>query len=183
MSFAEQVEEIVKEETTTDGFVINTMEDAVEADQRIAYHRAKQAEVDALVNAQVEAFQTKIDRLKEWSNEAKKEFVESEKFYTHRLEFYLKQEIANGSKKKSINLPNSKIKMIKQQPEYIKDERMMFDYAKANGFVKVKESADWSAIKKVGKLVGKVLIDENGEQIPGVEVQEREDKFSIEVNA
>ncbi|GAF14893.1 hypothetical protein JCM19046_3547 [Bacillus sp. JCM 19046] len=183
MTLADQVAEIVKEDTTTEGFVINTMEDAVEADKRIAYNQEQQANIDQLADTQIDALKAKITKLEGWRTEAKKEFVESEQFYTHRLEFFLRDQIANGAKKKSINLPNTKIKMIKQQPEYIKDERMMFDYAKANGFVKVKESADWSAIKKAGKVVGTVLIDENGEQIPGVEVHEREDKFSIEVNA
>ncbi|WP_197284096.1 host-nuclease inhibitor Gam family protein [Bacillus sp. JCM 19041] len=180
--FQAQLQEVMEPEMTTDGFEIQTLDDAVEAQSRVAHYRGKQAEIDSIVSSQVDALQQKINRLKEWSEEAKKEFVESEQFYTHRLEFFLRDQIAAGSKKKSIKLPYGAIKMVKQQPEFKRDEVALLEYAKQHDLIKIKESADWTAIKKKGSIAGTALIDENGEQIPGVEVFEREDKFSIEVN-
>lgn len=179
--FAEQLDAVIEPETDTEGFVIETLDAAIEAQSRIAHLRGKQSEIESIVSAKVEALQKDIERLKEWGEEAKKEFVEKEQFYTHRLEFYLRDQIAAGSKKKSIKLPYGAIKMVKQQPEYKRDERALLHYAKEKGLVKVKETADWTAIKKQGNIVGNFLVDENGEVIPGVEVHEREDKFTVEV--
>ncbi|MGN7287534.1 host-nuclease inhibitor Gam family protein [Shouchella rhizosphaerae] len=179
--FAEQLDAVTEPEITTDGFAIESLADAVEAQSRIAKLRGKQAEIDSLVDARIEALQKDIDRLKDWGEEAKKEFIEKEQFYTHRLEFYLREQIAAGSKKKSIKLPYGAIKMVKQQPEFKRNDRQLLHYAKEKGLVKVKETADWTAIKKQGSIVGNFLVDENGEVIPGVEVHEREDKFTVEV--
>jgi len=176
-----EIEAIVNEGEQAEDFTVTSMEDAITADSRIMYHKGKQQEIEGMVKSQVDALESKIARLKEWGEEAKEPYLNKERFYTHRLEFFLRDQLNNGLKKKSIELPNVKLKMVKQQPEFTKDEDMLFKYAKANEMVKVKESTDWTAVKKAGKVVGNVLIDENGEQIPGVEVMPRPDKFSIEV--
>ncbi len=176
-----QVEAIVNDGEQAEDFTVSNMEDALVADSRIMYHKGKQQDIQDMIDSQLEALKNKENRLKEWAEEAKRPYPESEQFYTHRLEFFLREQLEGGLKKKSIELPNVKLKMVKQQPEFTKDEDMLFKYAKANEMVKVKESTDWTAVKKAGKVVGNVLIDENGEQIPGVEVTPRPDKFSLEV--
>jgi hypothetical protein len=49
------------------------------------------------------------------------------------------------------------------------------------GYVKVKESADWAALKKTVTVVGSNVVSRDGEIIPGVSVTQRPDVFKVEV--
>jgi hypothetical protein len=47
----------------------------------------------------------------------------------------------------------------------------------------VKESTDWAELKKNTVVAGGKLYDSStGEVVPGVEVVEREEKFTVELN-
>ncbi|WP_017728556.1 host-nuclease inhibitor Gam family protein [Halalkalibacterium ligniniphilum] len=178
------MEGFYQEEQQQEVFEVMDLESAAEAQRRVGYFKEQQAQIDEIAQKQIEPFLKKIEKIKTWAEEAKKEFVEREQFYTHRLEFYMREEVKrqmnSGKKpKKTIKLPYGQIKLVKQQPEFRKDENELLNYAKANGFIKVTESADWAEIKKRCSVLGDKLIDENGEVIPGVTVVERDDKFSL----
>lgn len=184
VSSLEEVIEAVNQEVIEEEYEVLDLETAAEAQRRISYFRDRQKEIDSIVEKQLEPFLKKIELIKAWGEEAKQEFIDSENYYTHRLEFFLREEVnqqlAKGKKpKKTIKLPYGSIKLAKQQPEYQKDEEQLTAYAKENGFVKTKESTDWAEIKKRCSVLGDKLIDENGEVVPGVLVVERDDKFSL----
>lgn len=168
-------------------FEVHDLETAAEAQRRVAYFKRKQAEIDAVADKQIERLKMEIERLEHWQEEAKKEYVEREDFYKHRLERYMREEVRkmqeNGKKpKKTIKLPYGIIKLVKQQPEYQRNENDLLEYAESKGFVRVKKDVDWAAIKNKAKVFGDKLIDADGELIPGVTVVDREDKFTVEVN-
>ncbi|MEC1470510.1 host-nuclease inhibitor Gam family protein [Bacillus haynesii] len=168
-------------------FEVHNLETAAEAQRRVAYFKRKQAEIDAVADKQIERLKMEIERLEQWQEEAKKEYVERENFYKHRLERYMREEVRkmqeNGKKpKKTIKLPYGTIKLVKQQPEYQRNENDLLEYAESKGFVRVKKDVDWAAIKNKAKVFGDKLIDADGELIPGVTVVDREDKFTVEVN-
>lgn len=80
-------------------------------------------------------------------------------------------------------LPSGKLVLKNQEPEYEKDEKTVIDFLKANGgekYIKVKESLDWSALKKTLLIAGETAADENGTPIPGIRVVERDKAFTIE---
>lgn len=187
-----QIEEVVsnlneQEEQTSQAFIVTTLEEAAEAQRRVSYFKDRQAEIDAIIEQQIEPFLKKIEMIKEWGKEAKKEFAEKESYYTATLEQYLRSEVekqvgAGKKPKKTLALPYGKISLKKQQPEFVKDEEKLFEYAKQSGLIKVKESTDWAELKKQCQVVNGVMVDENGEVIPGVQVVERNDKFEIKLD-
>ena len=80
-------------------------------------------------------------------------------------------------------LPSGKLVLKNQEPEYEKDEKTVIDFLKANGgekYIKIKESLDWSALKKTLLIAGETAADENGIPIPGIRVVERDKAFTIE---
>ena len=80
-------------------------------------------------------------------------------------------------------LPSGKLVLKNQEPEYEKDEKTVVDFLKANGgekYIKIKESLDWSALKKTLLIAGETAADENGTPIPGIRVVERDKAFTIE---
>ena len=71
----------------------------------------------------------------------------------------------------------------KQAPEFIRDDEKVIAWLKDNNggeYVKTKETLDWAALKKSTTVMGENIVNEDGEIIPGVEVVEREDKFTVE---
>ena len=84
----------------------------------------------------------------------------------------------------SYTMPEGKLVMKKQNPEYKRDDAKVIAWLKANNggqFVKVKEELDWAGLKAVTGVFGGNVVDENGEIIPGIEVVDREAKFIVEV--
>lgn len=84
----------------------------------------------------------------------------------------------------SYSLPSGKLILKKQQPQFTTDDAALIPWLKGNAmgdFVKVKESADWSALKKLVTVTpdGESVMDENGEVVPGVTVTQRPDVFEV----
>lgn len=163
-------------------FVVINLETAAESQRRIAYFQDEIDKINAIVEQQTEPFKKKIEKIEEWGEKAKAEYIEKQLFYTTQLEMYLRREIEkqieSGKKpKKTIKLPYGNISLSKQQPEFQKDDSMLMEYARTSGNIKIKESIDWEGIKKKCQVQGSYLIDENGEIVQGVKVIERPDKF------
>ena len=79
--------------------------------------------------------------------------------------------------------PLGKLVLKKQAPEFKRKDQEVIDWLKKNNggeFIKVEENLDWAALKKVSTVVGKTIVNEDGVIIPGIEVIEREDKFTVE---
>ena len=89
----------------------------------------------------------------------------------------------------SYPLPNGKLVIKRQGPEYERDDEQLLPWLHQNnleGFIRVKESVDWAGLKKTLtdlQVVGNSgqLITQDGEVIPGITVTERPDKFVVEV--
>jgi tellurite resistance-related uncharacterized protein len=81
-------------------------------------------------------------------------------------------------------LLSGKLVMKHQQPEFIRDEAALLDWAKANApdMVQTKESVTWGELKKLTTLDGeKVVLAETGEIVSGVVAIERPDVFEVQV--
>lgn len=129
------------------------------------------------------------DRFVNWYKAKIKEIEEQTDFNTMNLEHMLAEYFASVPHKKtktqeSYSLPEGKLVMKKQQPEFKRKDDVVIEWLKANDgkqFVKVKEELDWAGFKAtVGVFDGNV-VDENGVIVPGIEVVEREEKFVVEV--
>ena len=87
------------------------------------------------------------------------------------------------AKKKSMSLPNGKIGFRKMAPAYERDEKALMAFVKASApaYIKVKESVDWSGLKKACKVDGDHLVTADGEIVDGVTVTPQDPKFYCEV--
>lgn len=176
-----------EQEVVNQPFIVNDLETAAEAQRRIAYFQDEMKKIDVITEQQIEPFKRKIEKIQEWGEQSKQEFIEKQSFYIAQLELYLRNEIEkqieSGKKpKKTLKLPYGKIALKKQQPEYKKDESVLMEYAKEIGKIRIKESIDWENIKKSCQVQGGYLVDGNGEIVPGVTVTERSDKFEIKLD-
>ena len=111
--------------------------------------------------------------------------VEKQKqFYDTALEAYTHREL-EGSKKRSIKLPHGTLALKKQQPHYVYQEEDLLDWAKemCPEIVKTtipepKTSIDKKKIKEQCIIIDGVLYL-NGVEIPFVNVEIKDDAFSI----
>ena len=84
----------------------------------------------------------------------------------------------------SYKLLNGKLVLKRQQPEYLRDETALVNWARqsAPDFVQVKESVNWGELKKLTALDGEaVVLAETGEVVQGIIARERPDVFEVQV--
>lgn len=177
-----------EQEVAFQPYVVTDLESATEASRRVAYFVDKQKEIDSIIESQIAPFLAKIEKIKAWGEEAKREFVEKQQYYSGQLEAFMREEVAKqveeGKKpKKTISLPYGKISLKAQQPKFEKDEKALFEYAKENGFIRVKEETNWSELKKACVVAGGKMYDTNGEAIPGITVVELQEKFEMKLES
>lgn len=129
------------------------------------------------------------DRFVKWYTEKIAEIKAQCDFDTMNLERMLREYFETvphrETKTQSVyNLPSGKLYVKKQNPEYKRDDAVVIDWAKQTGnnhLVKVEESLDWKELKSTATALDGKLFDENGEEIPGVEVIDREPVFCVDV--
>ena len=83
----------------------------------------------------------------------------------------------------SYTLPGGKLVLKKQNPEYNRDDETVIAWLKKSGateYVKTVESLDWANLKKDATVLGDKLINADGEEIPGITVVAKPDKFAVE---
>lgn len=97
------------------------------------------------------------------------------------LKLYAEDRLKN-SKRKSVSLPSGKFGYRKQPPKITHDDTILLAFAKevAPQFVKVKESLDWAGLKKSCVIDQDKMIDENGEVLPGITIEQPEPKFYVD---
>lgn len=131
------------------------------------------------------------DRMIDWYKAQIDAVTKETDFQTMNLErmlndYFLMTEAAHKRTKttESYSLPSGKLILRKQNPEYKRDDARVLEWMKANDYpqyIKVKEELDWAGLKANGAVLNGKLYTEEGEEVPGVEVVERDPKFVVEV--
>jgi len=161
-------------------FQIKDKEQAAWAMRKLYKLEAEKAEVQRIAQAE-------IDRIKEWENGEVEQIEKQAEFFRGLLEEYHRKVIAENPKQKTIKLPHGKLKIRAQQPAWKYDNEELLKWLKQNRPELVKrkviESPDKVSLKKIATIVnGRAVTFDSGENIPGVEIEEREAKFSVEVD-
>lgn len=130
--------------------------------------------------------QAEIDRIKEWEEAEVADANESIKFFHGLLEEWHRKQLLNDPKQKTIKLPYGQLQMRAQQPEYIRDEAKLRPWLEQNMpqfLVPQAPKLDWASLKKSIIDAGDIALDpETGEHIPGIQVEQREPKFTVKVD-
>ena len=129
------------------------------------------------------------DRWIEWYQKKIQEITEQTDFNTMNLERMLFEYFATVPHKvtktqESYSLPGGKLILKTQNPEFKRDDKTVIEWLKQNGqtqFIKTKEELAWSDLKSKTAVLNGKLFSEDGEEIPGVEIVEREAKFTVDV--
>ena len=127
-----------------------------------------------------------IQRIEYWLKGELERLQGDAEFFESLLCEYHRGIYEQNPKAKTVKLPAGALKLRAQQPEFKRDEDKLIVWLKGTGradLVKIKESADWSALKKdVDVVNGQAIIKDTGEVVEGVTAIERPPKFSVEVD-
>jgi hypothetical protein len=147
----------------------------IETKDQAAWALRKMSRIKAEQDENTQAAQAEIDRIAVWRNEENEKLQRSISFFESLLHEYFMQLREDDPKLKTMKLPHGTLKMRAQQPQYEYDESLMLPWAKKNlpEAVVVKESVAKTPVKK--------HIKDTGEMVPGVEIVERPERFSVEV--
>ena len=170
-------------EATKQRYEITSLESLNWAFRQIANAQAELKKNQALADAE-------IDRIKRWQEDESKSHLNTVEFFQHLIAEYHAKELAENPKKKSISTPYGKSKSTTSSAQPDKptkaDEEKLLDFVKTNNeeLIKVTEEVKWGEFKKTLKVVEidgvEKVIDENGQDVPGVTIKPKNTTFKVE---
>jgi len=173
------------EETETETrkeFVIDDLSGLTWAFRKLSAINQEIKEINQVAEAERE-------RINQWEKKKVGVLQQSVEFFEYKIKEYHYKEMLKDPKKKSISTPYGKAKSVtkKAQPK-IKDEYKLLDYLKLNSpeFWYTEEKINWGELKKSLHVVERgeelIVIDESGQLVEGVEVEEANTNFKLEVD-
>ncbi|PRS02418.1 hypothetical protein C6W24_00125 [Bacillus atrophaeus] len=161
-------------------FEITDMNSLNWAFRKIAALKSQEKEIQALAA-------TEKQRIEEWESRELNPVKDNLSFFENLVSVYHTKQLQADPKAKTLSTPygKSKSRASKASPKEI-DKDKVLQHVKAAGMTEfIKESASWGDFKKtlaIKELEGKpVVIDSNGQVVPGVEVQPETVSFKVEV--
>lgn len=147
----------------------------IESKDQAAWALRKMSKIKAEIDENIMTAQAEIERITGWRDSENEKLERSAAFFEGLLYEYFMALRETDPKLKTMKLPHGALKMRAQQPKYEYDETLMLPWAKKNlpEAVVVKESVAKTPVKK--------HIKDTGEMVPGVEIVERPERFSVEV--
>ncbi|OWT52651.1 host-nuclease inhibitor Gam family protein [Bacillus sp. K2I17] len=161
-------------------FEISDLESLNWAFRKISALKDKEKEVVQLANVERE-------RIANWEKSELNPIHDSIGFFEWHIQRYHAEQLAADPKQKTISTPYGKSKTRKssEAPEKA-DETKLLDYAIENELDDcIKTEIKWGELKKKFKIqkIGdeKVIVDEDGQIVPGVTVKPESISYSVEV--
>ena len=168
----EYLEEQIEPE---EGFKIDDLDKAEWAVRKIACYETSIKEAEELAKKRLRQIDTWLKGIKE-DNERQIKFFEEllRPFAEFKLE---------GSKKRSMKLPCGTLGFRKSQPKYERDEDKLLAWVKDSSpeHLVIKESVNWSSLKKSLVTDNGKAITCDGEIVTGITVEEQPDTFYVKV--
>jgi hypothetical protein len=176
-----ELQELENQEELKQRFQITGIDSLNWAFRKLSAYKAKATEVEQLAKAE-------RDRIDRWEEEQKKSIQQNIEFFEQLIHEYHAKVLQEDPKAKTLSTPygKSKARQTKAQPEKA-DENLLLKHVKENGMTEfIKESVKWGDLKKTLKVVeidgNQVVIDENGQAVPGVVVKPESISYSVEVD-
>lgn len=172
-----EVEEIQSQEIK---FEITDLNSLNWAFRKLSTLKAKEKEIKQLADVE-------RDRIAEWEKGELSSITNSASFFESLIATYHANQLAEDPKAKTISTPYGKSKTRKsgEAPEKANEEEIL-QYVIENEMDDfIKNSVKWADLKKSLKIVEisgeKVVVDENGQLVPGVTVKPESISYSVEV--
>lgn len=175
----EAIENLEFEQPGCSRFVIDSDE---KAEWALAKIREEQVEAQRIINV----CKSMILHYEEQMKKAEEDFEKKTAYLRSQLEQYFDSVEKRRTKTQEVyKLPSGTLRRKYPGPQFKRDDDKLIKWLKdrqMNEYIKVKESPDWSNLKKALKLTkDNVLVDENGEVVEGITVIERPPTFEVEV--
>ncbi|MEB8652906.1 host-nuclease inhibitor Gam family protein [Bacillus cereus] len=148
--------------------------------RKISALKEKEKEITTLANSE-------RNRITEWEQNELKPIHNSILFFESHIRRYHMEQLAADPKQKTISTPYGKSKTRKSKETPDKgDEALLLDYVIQNDLAEfIKNSVKWADLKKTLKIVQigdeKVVVDGDGQIVPGVTVKPESISYSVEV--
>jgi flagellar biosynthesis GTPase FlhF len=168
-----------------EGFIVEDDNKATWCLRKIKHFKSKQEKNKKLAEEQISEIEKEIKEVEEWLKAENSKLENSIEFMKSKLYLYAQQLREENSELKTHKLPFGQLQFRTQRPKWKYDNDKLLDFAEKNykELVKVKKSVDKRKLKSKAKIVGgRVIIEETGEVIEGVEVVERGEKFKVKTN-
>ncbi|KXS41408.1 MAG: Mu-like prophage host-nuclease inhibitor protein Gam [Candidatus Frackibacter sp. T328-2] len=153
--------------------------------EKIRDLKEKQKENEELAEERKAPLEKKIAKIEAWQDQQNEKLQDNIEYFEGILTEYAMKLKEDDEDLKTHSLPFGKLRFRKQRPKWKYHESMLLNSLKKAGrddLIKIKESVDKRELKKQVDVAGSQVVDlETGEIIEGVEVQERGEKFSIDV--
>jgi sulfur carrier protein ThiS len=172
-----EVEEIQSQETK---FEITDLNSLNWAFRKMAALKTKEKEIKQLADIERQ-------RIAEWERGELSTISNSVEFFENMISVYHANQLSLDPKAKTISTPygKSKSRTSKEAPEK-ENEDAILQHVIENGMEDyIKNSLKWADFKKAVKIVEisgeKVVVDENGQIVPGMTVKQESISYSVEV--
>ncbi|HHT7155017.1 MULTISPECIES: host-nuclease inhibitor Gam family protein [Bacillus cereus group] len=148
--------------------------------RKISALKAKEKEITTLANVE-------RDRITQWEQSELKPIHNDISFFETHIRRYHMEQLEMDPKQKTISTPYGKSKTRKSKETPDKgDEALLLDYVIQNDLAEfIKNSVKWADLKKTLKIVQigdeKVVVDGDGQIVPGVTVKPESISYSVEV--
>ncbi|KMJ55022.1 hypothetical protein AB685_29455 [Bacillus sp. LL01] len=176
----EELEGVELTEETKDRFKINDLDQLNWAFRKYNALLEEKKKKEQLAAAEIE-------RITMWINAEKKPIEDSLLFFEFLIKEYHQEQLEADPKAKTISTPygKSKSRVVKEAPKQVNKD-FVLDYVKSNNLTDfIKEEVKWAELKKTLKVadVGgkKIVLNEDGQVVPGVEVAKANTSFKVEV--
>ena len=172
-----EVEEIQAQETK---FEITDLNSLNWAFRKMAALKSKEKEIKQLADIE-------RDRINAWEKSELSSLVNSMDFFQSLITAYHAQQLEQDPKAKTISTPygKSKSRATKEAPEKENEEAILQHVIENEMDDYIKNSLKWSDFKKAVKIVEvageKVIVDENGQLVPGMTVKPGSISYTVEV--
>ncbi|PGZ46436.1 hypothetical protein COE56_24850 [Bacillus anthracis] len=148
--------------------------------RKLSALKTKEKEINQLANVE-------RDRIAEWEKGELISVHNSITFFESHIQRYHEEQLAADPKQKTISTPygKSKTRKSKEAPDKANEE-LLLDYVIQNDLAEfIKNSVKWADLKKTLKIVQigdeKVVVDGDGQIVPGVKVKPESISYSVEV--
>lgn len=155
----------------------------VDSDEKANWVLRKIASLEEKKEANTSLAQVEIEKIKAWLEQVNGGLDRDIEYFQGLLAEYAQAQREKDPKFKSRKLPNGKFGFRKKPAKWQYDDSRLLEYLKQNGlteYIRIKEEANKSALKKKAKVVdGKAVDPETGQVIEGIFVEDQGEQFYI----
>ena len=173
-----------KEVTEQERFVIEDDDQADWALRKIRHLKQMQQEKEEFAQKRIDKIQEELNQVEHWRDKQVAKFQEKIEYFEGLLTQYAMKLKEEDEDLKSHSLPFGELKFRKQRAKTNYDNEKLLKFLEENDIdaIRVKKSPDKRKLKKMAVRSGdKLVIEDLGVVVEGVQIQERGEKFSIDV--